>query len=45
MEERAQILHYLKATRIEVGLPINFGNSSLEYERFIYSSRKSVKSE
>lgn len=43
--ERAQILLYLKATRIEAGLLINFGNSSLEYERFIYSSRKSVKSE
>ena len=33
-EHFAQILNYLKATEIEVGLIINFGNSKLEYRRF-----------
>jgi GxxExxY protein len=31
--ERAQTLHYLKATRFERGLLLNYGGSSLEYER------------
>lgn len=30
----AQILNYLKAYRIEVGLMINFGSKSMEFKRF-----------
>ena len=37
--EESQILNYLKATRLEVGLLINFGSKSLEYKRFIYSNK------
>lgn len=33
---RCQILNYLKATGIKVGLLINFGESSLKFERFVY---------
>lgn len=33
-EHFAQILNYLKATEIEVGLIVNFGKSKLEYRRF-----------
>ena len=32
--ERAQIIHYLKITKIRTGLLLNFGSPSLEYERF-----------
>ena len=33
-EHFAQLLNYLKATNIEVGLIINFGKPKLEYRRF-----------
>ncbi len=31
----SQILNYLKAYRLEVGLLINFGSKSLEFKRFV----------
>lgn len=33
--EEAQILNYMKATGLEVGLLINFGEQSLKHKRFI----------
>ncbi|MEW6328015.1 MAG: GxxExxY protein [Thermodesulfobacteriota bacterium] len=35
--EESQLINYLKATGINVGLLINFGSKSLEHKRFIYS--------
>ena len=33
--EKAQMINYLKAARLKVGLLINFGSLSLEYKRFV----------
>ena len=41
--EESQIINYLKATGLKVGLLINFGSKSLEYKRFVYNT-KSVSS-
>jgi GxxExxY protein len=37
-EHRAQLLHYLKATRMEVGLLLNFGRNP-EFQRLIFTQR------
>ncbi|HKJ46627.1 MAG TPA: GxxExxY protein [Balneolales bacterium] len=34
---RSQVLNYLKAYRLEVGLLINFGSRDLDYRRIIFS--------
>ncbi len=41
----AQLLAYLKAAQLPVGLLINFGNPSCQIKRVIFSSAKSRKSE
>ena len=40
-EHEAQLIHYLKATGINVGVLINFGkNRKLEWKRFVYTNEK-----
>lgn len=34
--EEAQMINYLKATGLKVGLLFNFGNKSLEHKRLVY---------
>jgi GxxExxY protein len=42
--EKAQVINYLKATKYHKALLINFGSSSLQYERIVFNQCKSAKS-
>jgi len=35
--EEAQLISYLKASKLKVGLLLNFGTKSLEHKRFVYN--------
>jgi len=39
-EHLSQVINYLKATRNEIGLLINFGQESLAYKRVIYENKR-----
>ncbi len=38
----AQIINYLEAYRLEVGLLINFGETSLKYKRFLKNQPRTI---
>ena len=40
--EEAQLINYLKATGLHIGLLLNFGSTSLEYRRLVYNLRESA---
>jgi len=40
--KESQLLNYLKATGLQVGLLLNFGSGSLEHKRFVLTQQKSV---
>lgn len=40
--EEAQVLNYLRATGLEVGLLINFGEQSLKYKRLVLQGQKAT---
>jgi len=40
--EESQILNYLRATGLEVGLLINFGERSLKYKRLVLQGQKTT---
>lgn len=44
-EHRAQVLNYLKATQKSLGLLINFGESSLKFERYANTLPNSLNRE
>jgi hypothetical protein len=38
----AQLINYLKAAGLHVGILLNFGSTSLEYKRLVYNLRESA---